>query len=88
MINLTFPYPTFPCYASPEDAALYFNSMSQAYDYQYMEPVPVYYQPFQYASYPQYTPFCKTDPEAERSTADCEDFDEEVAKTDRSEVKQ
>lgn len=61
MISIGFNYPTFACYTS-DNPALYFNSMCTAYDMQYMEPIPVYYQPvnMQYAYFPQYSQ-CKTD---------------------------
>ncbi len=70
MMNLGFNYSPF-AYYSPENAAAYYNSMYPPYNMAYMESYPPYYQTNS-MHYPYYPPYshCKTDSEAERSTAD------------------
>lgn len=70
-------YGNYPFYSSSDEAAIYFNSMCPIYDYQYTDPYQ-FCQPlsYHYPFYPHYTPLSKADPEAERSTADCEDEEE------------
>lgn len=78
MMNFTY-CATYPYYTSSDEAALYFNSLCPNYDYQYVETPYPFYQPvpYQYAVYATVPSLYKIDTEAERSTTDSEEADEQ-----------
>lgn len=79
MMNFTYHCVTYPYYTSSDEAALYFNSLGPNYDCQYLEAPYPYYQPapYQYAVYVPVPSLYKIDPQAERSTTDTEEPEEQ-----------